>query len=190
MRSQVDRFLFSLLLTISAAASVVRADEANYRVIRINPGSAGLPKDTPVGDFAPPPKQDFRQQTHPADVVRGSLTDKNRDVGLNLTASEQKSALEHNNLGVQLGSKGDWEPAFKEHEAALLENPTNITFRRNLSSAHLQYGKTLRNKNDYKGAMVEFRKAIFIDPEDKSAIDEFNKCREKLDDKSGENPAK
>jgi len=87
----------------------------------------------------------------------------------NLKTPEPKTALEHNNRGVEFGSKGLWEKAIVEHHLALLEDPTNKFFRINLSSAHLQYGDLLLKQDKVLNAMAQFHEALYVDPNNKTA---------------------
>ncbi len=50
--------------------------------------------------------------------------------------------LAHDNLGVALGSKGDWDGAIAEYREALRLNPNNDT-------AHNNLGVALGNKGDW-----------------------------------------
>jgi tetratricopeptide (TPR) repeat protein len=86
-----------------------------------------------------------------------------------LKTPEPKTALEHNNRGVELGMKGLWEKSIKEHNIALLEDPTDKFFRTNLSSAHMQYGNILLKKGNILEAMVQFHAALYVDPNNKEA---------------------
>ena len=96
---------------------------------------------------------------------------------LKVTTPEPKTALEHNNRGVELATHGLWEESIREHNIALLEDPTNRTFRRNLSSAYLQYGNLLMDKRDGLSvvrAVAQFHRALYIDPNNKAAADRLN----------------
>ncbi|PWT94887.1 MAG: hypothetical protein C5B53_12245 [Candidatus Melainabacteria bacterium] len=95
------------------------------------------------------------------------------------TIPEQDNGLEHNNLGVILGMKGSWDEAIKEHEAALMAEPTNKVFRVNLSSVHLRYGKSLLQKQDYPNAENQFRRAMFVDPNNLEAKKGLDECLKK-----------
>jgi tetratricopeptide (TPR) repeat protein len=86
-----------------------------------------------------------------------------------LKTPEPKTALEHDNRGIELGSKGLWVKAIKEHHLALLEEPTNKIFRTNLSSAHLQYGEVLLKKGKRLEADAQFHAALYIDPDNEAA---------------------
>ena len=57
--------------------------------------------------------------------------------GVILSTPSPRTPLEHNNRGVELGSKGLWPDAIREHEEALNGDPENQKFRVNLSSAEL-----------------------------------------------------
>jgi tetratricopeptide (TPR) repeat protein len=94
-----------------------------------------------------------------------------------LRTPEPHTALEHNNRGIELGmTKGLWDEAIKEHEAALKAEPGNEAFRTNLSAAHLRYGNSLLRKLDYQQAEDQFRMAIGIDPRNLSAKEGLDKC--------------
>ena len=84
--------------------------------------------------------------------------------GLYLSTPNPQTPVEHNNRGVELGQKGLWSDAIREHEIALQMDPHNSQWRTNLSAAHLEYGKRLAAaKKDYP-ACIEFRKAMVTDP--------------------------
>lgn len=80
-----------------------------------------------------------------------------------LQTAEPHTAIEHNNRGVELGSKGLWPDAIREHEAAMQMDPFNKEFMTNLSGAHLRYGDTLAAKRSYYEAIKEYRHALFVD---------------------------
>lgn len=84
--------------------------------------------------------------------------------GVVLQTPNPTNPMEHNNRGVELGSKGLWPDAIREHEAALNGDPNNNTFRQNLSSAHLRYGDLLAGKRKWYEAIREYREALYCDP--------------------------
>ena len=81
-----------------------------------------------------------------------------------MTTPNPTNPLEHNNRAVELGSKGLWADAIREHEIALEGDPYNEQFKTNLSGACLRYGDMLASKKKYYEAMVQYRKALFADP--------------------------
>jgi tetratricopeptide (TPR) repeat protein len=81
----------------------------------------------------------------------------------------------------RLSQTGDWDESIKEHEAALMAEPTSQTFRTNLSSAHLQYGNKSFKNGDYRRSEEQYRKAIFVDPLNADAYDGLQQSLEKLD---------
>jgi tetratricopeptide (TPR) repeat protein len=84
--------------------------------------------------------------------------------GITLTTPNPTNPLEHNNRAVELGSKGLWTEAIKEHELALEGDPERTEFRINLSAAHLRYAQSLINKKDYYNAAIQLRGALYADP--------------------------
>jgi tetratricopeptide (TPR) repeat protein len=92
--------------------------------------------------------------------------------GVGLVTPNPTNPLEHNNRGVELGSKNMWEGAVHEHEEALRGDPYNLTFRQNLSAAYQRYGQSLLTKHSYQEAAQKFRTSIYVDPENRSS-DEF-----------------
>jgi tetratricopeptide (TPR) repeat protein len=84
--------------------------------------------------------------------------------GVVLQTPNPTNPMEHNNRGVELGSKGLWPDAIREHEAALNGDTNNNTFRQNLSSAHLRYGDLLAGKHKWYEAIREYREALYCDP--------------------------
>ncbi len=86
-----------------------------------------------------------------------------------LKTPDPKTALQHNNRGVECSSKGLWKNAIREHRLALLEDPTNKIFRTNLSFAHLQYGEVLQKKEEILEAMAQLHAALYVDPDNKTA---------------------
>lgn len=93
--------------------------------------------------------------------------------GVFLQTPNPTTPVEHNNRGVELGSKGIWADAIREHEIAVEMDAYNTTWRTNLSAAHLEYGKHLRTKNKHLAA-AEFRKAMFVDPANAAADAELD----------------
>jgi hypothetical protein len=98
---------------------------------------------------------------------------------------EPKSALQHNNRGVELGHHEKWMEAIAEHNLALLEDPTNKVFRQNLSAAHMRYGKCLIKKEDILPAIAELHAALFVDPENFEAVDTLKTLEGSTKDKLG-----
>ncbi len=95
-----------------------------------------------------------------------------------------RNPMEHNNRGVELGSKGLWNDAIREHEEALNADPENTTFRQNLSSAHLHYADLLASKKKWYEAIGHYREALYADPANLPADAHLDKCLQAL----GKNP--
>ncbi|HEY9732645.1 MAG TPA: tetratricopeptide repeat protein [Drouetiella sp.] len=89
--------------------------------------------------------------------------------GVSLVTPNPTNPLEHNNRGVELGSKGMWEGAVHEHEEALRGDPYNLTFRQNLSAAYQRYGQSLLAAHKYAEAAQKLRTSIYVDPENRSS---------------------
>jgi tetratricopeptide (TPR) repeat protein len=96
--------------------------------------------------------------------------------GVYLKSPNPTTPLEHNNRGVELGSKGLWADAIREHEIALHDAPGNQTFRTNLSAAHLRYGDILKGKGDYYNAIKQYRHALYVDPNNQPADVHLDEC--------------
>lgn len=103
--------------------------------------------------------------------------------GVFLTTPNPTNPVEHNNRGVELGQKGIWPDAIREHEKALEMDPHNQRWRTNLSAAHLGFGRFLKGKNKNE-AMNEFRRAMIIDPANAQADQELDSVIASL----GKNP--
>jgi len=93
-----------------------------------------------------------------------------------LSTPNPTNPLEHNNRAVELGSKGLWADAIREHEIALEGDPYNEQFKINLSGACLRYGDMLASKKKYYEAMVQYRKALFADPANSVADRNLDEC--------------
>ncbi|MBX9948768.1 MAG: tetratricopeptide repeat protein [Candidatus Obscuribacterales bacterium] len=93
-----------------------------------------------------------------------------------LSTPNPTNPLEHNNRAVELGSKGLWADAIREHEIALEGDPYNEQFKINLSGACLRYGDMLASKKKYYEAMVQYRKALFADPANAVADKNLDEC--------------
>lgn len=96
--------------------------------------------------------------------------------GVVLTSPPPRNPMEHNNRGVELGSKGLWPDAIREHEEALNGDPENEVFRRNLSSAHLHYADLLVSKKNLYGAINHYREALYADPANLPADANLDRC--------------
>lgn len=96
--------------------------------------------------------------------------------GVHLTTPSPRNPLEHNNRGVELGGKGLWADAIREHEIALNGDPENMDFRRNLSSAHLHYADLLANKRKWYEAILHYREALYADPNNMPADHHLDEC--------------
>jgi len=84
--------------------------------------------------------------------------------GTTLTTPTPKTPIEHNNRGVELGMKGLWEAAIREHEIALNADPENKEFRQNLSSAQMLYARQLASRGKIYEAMNHYRESLYVDP--------------------------
>ncbi len=100
--------------------------------------------------------------------------------GVILQTPNPQTPVEHNNRGVELGQKGIWPDAIREHEAALTMDKHNVQWRTNLSAAHLEYGKWLSARNKKAEACAEFRRAMIIDPANAQADAELDNVLRKL----------
>ncbi len=101
-----------------------------------------------------------------------------------MSTPNPQNPLEHNNRAVELGSKGLWADAIREHEIALEGDPYNEQFKTNLSGACLRFGDMLASKKKYYEAMVQYRKALFADPANAVADKNLDECIKA----SGKNP--
>lgn len=109
---------------------------------------------------------------------------------LKLQTPEPKTPLDHNNRGVELGLKGKWTLAFKEHELAIKGDPRNKVFKTNYSSALLRYGDQLFKQGSYEAAISILKKAIEVDSANKPARTILAKAEEQLKPKPKVKPAK
>ena len=100
--------------------------------------------------------------------------------GVFLNTPTPTNPLEHNNRGVELGSKGLWSDAIREHEQAVQGDPYRVDFRTNLSAAHLEYGNYMRARGRTYDAMVQYRQAMIVDPANAKADQELDICMKKL----------
>jgi tetratricopeptide (TPR) repeat protein len=104
--------------------------------------------------------------------------------GVMLQTPNPVTAIDHNNRAVELGGKGIWADAIREHEVALSIEPGNKDFRTNLSSAQLRYGNVLFKSGKTYEAMKQFRGALFVDPDNLPADEGLDACYAKM----GRNP--
>lgn len=104
-----------------------------------------------------------------------------------MTTPNPTNPLEHNNRAVELGSKGLWADAIREHEIALEGDPYNEQFKTNLSGACLRYGDMLASKKKYYEAMIQYRKALWADPANAVADRNLDECL-KASGKNGDDP--
>lgn len=84
--------------------------------------------------------------------------------------------LEHNNRGVELGSKGLWIDALREHKLAVKGDPDRWEFAVNLSAAHLEFGRYLVKIGRKSDAIVQFQEAIEADFKNRAAQEELEAC--------------
>jgi tetratricopeptide (TPR) repeat protein len=89
--------------------------------------------------------------------------------GITLKTPPPSNPLEHNNRGVELGKRGLWLDAIREHEMALNADPYNQTYRQNLSSAEMRYGIDLYKRGSNYQAISHFREALYADPNNAEA---------------------
>jgi tetratricopeptide (TPR) repeat protein len=100
--------------------------------------------------------------------------------GVMLQTPNPVTAIDHNNRAVELGQKGIWADAIREHELALSLEPLNKDFRTNLSSAQLRYGNVLFKSGKTYEAMKQFRGALFVDPDNLPADEGLDACYGKM----------
>lgn len=98
-----------------------------------------------------------------------------RPGGVILQTPNPTNPVEHNNRGVELGGKGLWNDAIREHELAVEGDPYDTRWRTNLSAAHLEYGKHLAARGQKYPAAAQFRRAMFVDPANAAADSELDK---------------
>ncbi len=96
--------------------------------------------------------------------------------GVFLQSPESHTAIEHNNRGVELGIKGLWTDAIREHKEALEMDPYNKEFQTNLSAAYLRYGNSLLGRHDSYHAGIQFRQALYVDPANGPADEALDTC--------------
>ena len=100
--------------------------------------------------------------------------------GVFLQTPNPTTPVEHNNRGVELGGKGIWADAIREHELAVEQDPYDSRWRTNLSAAHLEHGKHLAGKGRSDLAAASFRRAMFVDPANAAADAELDKLLARL----------
>lgn len=109
----------------------------------------------------------------PAEAVPTKTVVKAKGVYLN--TPEPHTPIEHNNRGVELGSKGIWPDAIREHEIAFEMDKHNKLWQTNLSAAHLEYGKYLAARGQGDKAQAQFRLALLVDSANGTADRELDK---------------
>ena len=87
--------------------------------------------------------------------------------------------MTHDNLGVALGRKGDWDGKITEEREALRLNP-------NLAEAHASLGNALANKGDWDGTIAEEREALRLDPNNDWAHFGLGLALERKGDRQGD----
>jgi tetratricopeptide (TPR) repeat protein len=100
--------------------------------------------------------------------------------GVYLSTPNPTNPLEHNNRAVELGSKGLWPDAIREHELAVTGDPNNKEFRTNLSAAQLRYGDILAGRKDNYNAMKQYRGALYVDPNNGVADEHLDECLKRI----------
>jgi tetratricopeptide (TPR) repeat protein len=118
-----------------------------------------------------------------AAATRTRRTTTSAKSGVILTTPAPRTPLEHNNRGVELGSKGLWPDAIREHQEALNGDPENQTFRTNLSSAELSYARVLARAGKTYDAQIHYREALYADPNNSDADRELDQIIQKTSHK-------
>lgn len=95
--------------------------------------------------------------------AKDTETPGNSPVPMTLSTPTPTNPLEHNNRAVELGTRGLWQGALREHEIAIAGDPDNEMFKRNLSGAHLRYADILAGKKHYKEAIKHYTLALYAD---------------------------
>lgn len=121
----------------------------------------------------PPPSLAISTKRRPASQTQAPIS------SVTLKTPAPHTPLEHNNRGVELGLKGLWPDAIREHEIALNADPYNPTFRQNLSGAQMRYAIALSNKGNYLKAISHLREALYADANNAEADRLLDKLIEK-----------
>jgi tetratricopeptide (TPR) repeat protein len=91
-----------------------------------------------------------------------------------------QSAVDANNRAVALANAGRFNEAIIQHEQACKIDPSNKTFRTNLSSARTIYGKQRLAQKDYSNAAHLFRKALTAAPDNAMAAKLLSESIQKM----------
>ncbi len=82
-------------------------------------------------------------------------------------------AAAHNNLGVALGHKGDWDGEIAEYREAVRSNPND-------AGPHNNLGVALELKGDARGALDEYRTAYTLDPKNETCKQNYERLLRKV----------
>jgi general secretion pathway protein D len=93
--------------------------------------------------------------------------------------------------GVAAEQRGDLETAFTDYGLALDKEPTDIRYkvaqgriRTATATVHVRLGEKLRKDNHFKEALVEFFRALDIDPGDAIAEQEIQRTRAEIESRA------
>ncbi len=128
---------------LAAAYHLLGDQQAVDQLLKQHPAAAAAIGDVYVA------AQDWERATA---SYRKALTDQPADGALSA-----KLAMSHNNLGVALSRKGQWDEALACYREAIKVNPKNAV-------AHSNLGGALSRKGQWDEAIPFCRKAIELDP--------------------------
>jgi general secretion pathway protein D len=110
---------------------------------------------------------------------------------LQIVPMHAESANKLYKRGVAAEQRGDLETAFTDYGLALDKEPTDIRYkvaqgriRTAAATVHVRLGEKLRKDNHFKEALVEFFRALDIDPGDAIAEQEIQRTRAEIESRA------
>ncbi len=105
------------------------------------------------------------------------------------TKSEKKSAKSWDKQGQAAEAHQDYDAAFNAYQHAVQINPNDLRYKEHFdhmrfiaAAAHVDRGRVLRQSGDLNGALIQFKRALEIDPSYQTAQQEVDQVQKQISD--------
>ncbi len=106
---------------------------------------------------------------------------------LGSATAHAQSASAWNKRGQEAEARQNYDAAMEDYHQAMLKNPSDLRYKTRYehnkflaSVGHVDRGRVLRQSGDFNGALVEFNKALQIDPANQTAQQEIDQLQQAM----------